>query len=268
VIIFAGVLLLVGSAAFPQNPAPAAESIETRFAIHNKRPSEIAHKFNIIGGMNTGGRVVFTPEDAAHTLVAKIYPAPGSTHVEREQLRLTVEDAVARYDVPEERIPVDLYVVRTDLLDDEQFRTLDSAFKKGAPPLNRGENARGVVFRKPLELTNLEIASFGETQDELRAVTQPEPVTAKGSAMASIRPGDRTLVSLDMEVSAGAMGKGSKGEPRHLKISGSSVFSQTGAVVFAGGEMRVMRDELPNPPVRHEVMVYIVAAKPMEVATN
>ncbi len=259
ILLLVALLLLAGSLAFPQTPAPLPARLETRMALKHRRPSEIAARFDVLGGMTAShaARVVFTPEDKSQTLVVRIYPQPESSPVETDRLRLIVEDAVAQYDVPVTMIPIDFYVVRTDLLTDEEFRTLDSALKAGSLGLGAGQTAKGVVFRESLELPDLEPRDFSGSMSELRATTQPEPVPASGKLMASIRPDGSTFVSIDMKVGAGALPKGGDGSPRTVKVVGGSVLPKSGVIIFNGGELRVMQDGNPYLPHRHEVMVYV-----------
>ncbi len=269
IILFAALLLLIGSIAFPQSSAPPPTSLELRLAIKHRRPSEIAAKFDILGGMTAShaGRVVFTPEDKTQTLVVRIFPQPESSPVETDRLRLVVEDAVAQFDVPITTIPLDFYVVRTDLLTDEEFKTLDAALKAGSLGLTSGQTAKGVVFRESLELPDLEPRDFSGSLTELRAKTQPAPVAASGKVMASKRPDGTTFVSVDIKVGAGAVGENADPRPRKLSVVGASVLPRTGVIAFAGGEMRVMADGNPYDPRRHEAMVYVRASEAFNVET-
>jgi len=254
-------LLLIGSTVFPQPMPDRGETTEIRMHLQNARPSDVVKRFAVLGGLPSGAeyRVRFTPEDQARTLVVQILPEAG-TRMEKDRLRFVIEDAVARFDTMEVRIPVSMYIVRTDLITEEEFVTLDRHFRKGMLDLRSGENAKGVVFRTDFELTEMDIAKFQDTQMERLGQTQPEPVTAQGKLMAARRSRGKLFLSVDLSVSKGAME--SKGNAaRELNIIGDAAFSEEGVVVFAGGELRAFK-ELPamNPP-RHEVMVYVLANK-------
>jgi hypothetical protein len=147
----------------------------------------------------------------------------------------------------EVKIPLSLYVVRTDLITEEEFVTLDRHFRKGMLDLRSGENAKGVVFRTDFELTEMDIAKFSDTQMERLGKTQPEPVTAKGNVMAARRPSNKLFLSVDLSISKGAME--AKGDtPRELNIVGDAAFSEEGVVVFAGGELRAFKEQPPAYP--------------------
>ncbi len=261
VLTIVALLLLVGSTVFPQPMPDRGETTEIRMHLQNARPSDVAKRFAVLGGLPSGSeyRVRFTPEDAAHTLIVQILPEAGS-RMEKDRLRFVIEDAIARFDTMEVKIPLSLYVVRTDLITEEEFVTLDRHFRRGMLDLRSGENAKGVVFRTDFELTEMDIAKFSDTQMERLGKTQPEPVTAKGNVMAARRPSNKLFLSVDLSISKGAME--AKGDtPRELNIIGDAAFSEEGVVVFAGGELRAFKEQPPAYPARHEVMVYVLANK-------
>jgi hypothetical protein len=261
VLTIVALLLLVGSTVFPQPMPDRGETTEIRMHLQNARPSDVAKRFAVLGGLPSGSeyRVRFTPEDSARTLIVQILPEAGS-RMEKDRLRFVIEDAIARFDTMEVKIPLSLYVVRTDLITEEEFVTLDRHFRKGMLDLRSGENAKGVVFRTDFELTEMDIAKFNDTQMERLGKTQPEPVTAKGNVMAARRPSNKLFLSVDLSISKGAME--AKGDtPRELNIVGDAAFSEEGVVVFAGGELRAFKEQPPAYPARHEVMVYVLANK-------
>lgn len=261
VLTIVALLLLIGSTVFPQPMPQRGETTEIRMHLQNARPSDVAKRFAVLGGLPSGAeyRVRFTPEDSARTLIVQILPEAG-TAMEKDRLRFVIEDAIARFDTMEVKVPVSLYVVRTDLITEEEFVTLDRHFRKGMLDLRSGENAKGVVFRTDFELTEMDIAKFSETQMERLGQTQPEPVTTQGRVMAARRPNKKLFLSVDLSISKGAMEQKADA-PRDLKIVGDSSFSDEGVVVFAGGELRAFKDQPPAYPARHEVMVYVLANK-------
>jgi hypothetical protein len=146
----------------------------------------------------------------------RVQPQAGET-LQREQLQLVLEDAIERYDRPATPIHVDFYVVRTGLLDEKQFRDLDANLRKGPLDLKAGMNARGIVFRKAMDLSNLEIAHLSESQDEVAAKTQPEPCHVEGALLARARRDGHIYLSADLSVTKGALASDGANTPKVVR---------------------------------------------------
>lgn len=251
---FLTLVLALVSAAVVTSQSPRT-TIEQKITTRYVSPSELAFRFNVLGGLGGGERAVVTADDKARSVTFRIN-AGNESPLARRQMQLIVEDAMERFDVKQPEILLDLYVVQTSLLDDEQYRNLDTNFRAGTLALPPGQLTRGVIYRKTMPLRNLNLVKFDEAMQELRGQTQNTPVRGSGEVVSRIKADGNVYLGMDMVLQSAE--RAFYGETKELKLQREAVLNGRNPVVFVQGEKRPLEGNDPYPG-RHDVMIYAYA---------
>ncbi len=245
-------LLLAGNAA-------AQRVWEERIPVRNLKPSKILDRIDVLAGLPSGGSrgIDIRPDDATNTIVVRM-SENYKDEIERDRLMLILKDFVSHVDRPEPPLAVDLYVVQTNLLSDEEFKVLDETLKNRPLALERGSTAKGVVFYKQLRAENQEVFSINDQLREARATTRPEPVRLEGKLMPALRAPNTVFISTSMKITA--VDRPLAPGRMDLVVSGKAETTNTKPMVIFAGEMKRLADPaMETFPTRHEIMVYIWA---------
>ncbi|CAN5310551.1 hypothetical protein BH09SUM1_BH09SUM1_14620 [soil metagenome] len=237
----------------------AEKVMEDRVRVRYLEPSVILQRVQYLAGIPPEGdrRLMLRGDDAADTIVIQIPESYGDP-MERERMRLMLRDYIARLDAPDPTVDLDIYLVQSNLLTDEEFKTLDAALRKGPLKLPKGSTSKGVVFHREMETPNLSLISISEEQKETRASTRPEPVRVVGRVLPSVRPDGRVYIVAAL--TATAMQKPFAQNKSELPINERAIASKEQPLVIVAGEKITTADGQREAfPGRHEVMLYIWA---------
>jgi len=250
-------LTVVDPTAQSQRSANAAKTIVEKLILRQSPPSLILDRLNTVSGFPEGGlrRFELEADDARRTLIVRVPPSYGPPQ-ERERLLEIVRTTVRRMDAENPMVSVDLYMVETSLLTDEEFILLDETLRKGPINIEGGATRKGVVFRKQMLLPNQEIYEIGESQREATATTRPEPVEVSGTILPSIRAEDRVFISADLVVEAEerpiAKGMG------RIGVGGQAISTGKDPIILFVGAQKASAQAKDRPSVqRHEAIIYL-----------
>lgn len=242
--------VLVGISVFAQGAGR-----EQRFRLRWKQPSLLARQFAVLGGTSGGPRLLMTPEDDSRTLVVR-YDAGSASILQEQQLQYILEDAVERMDTEEKTVTVELGVVRTSLLDERQYVSLDEKLRAEGIPHAEGLTHRGLIFRKRFELRPFEITEFRDTQSEARGQTQTDPTSSNGGLLARWNHERGGLhVSFDLTVTASEEELFANGKT--IRVAQRVELRPDATLVIAAGAPRPFQELQLTFPGRNELMIYL-----------
>ncbi len=246
--------------------AAGAEAVhEERFVLRHQSPETILKRLELLHGTSTlnAKGVEFLPE-GRRTLVMKVPERYGDAFA-RSELHFTAQRLVQLLDSPEPPVEISMYVVRTSVLTEQQFLTLDRRLREGPLDLPAGTLARGVVLAHRAESPNLEVYRFSKAQEEARASTHPGRVEARGRILPSAVTADG-LIRVATELDIQGLDEPLTREGGTVRVAGRSSLRPVQPQIIVAGEERPLRpgpgDE-SRPAARHEIMVY-VWVRPLE----
>lgn len=254
----AGLLWLLLFLSTLRSAALAQGDIVERIPVTHLKPSLILNRIDVLAGLPTGARAVdIRADDPTATIVVRI-PHDYKDQLERDRVLAILRDFVAHLDRPEPELTVDIYVVQTNLLSDEEFKILDDKLKKEPLDMERGVTAKGVVYFKQVLAQNQEVFAIDDQMREARGVTRADPVRLTGRMLPALRGKDDVFLSADLRI-AGSEQPLANGKKEVIVRGTGETTSGKPMVIFAGELKRLSEPKLDTFPARHEVMIYIWA---------
>ncbi len=240
-------------------PAGAETMHEERFVLQHQHPETVLKRLELLHGTSTlnAKGVTYTAE-GQRTLVMKVPESYGDAF-DRSELHFTAQRLVQLLDSPEPPVEISLYVVKTGLLNEQQFTDLDRRLREGPLELPRNTLARGVVAAHQAQVPNLEVYEISTVQEEARGTTHPGRVELKGKILPSAVTADGRI-RVATELAIRGLDEPLTREGGMVQVGGrSSLRPEHPQVVFAGEEQPLPagREGGQGRPPRHEVMVYV-----------
>ncbi|MEO8376465.1 MAG: hypothetical protein ABI579_02250, partial [Candidatus Sumerlaeota bacterium] len=229
--------------------------------VKNLKPSLILERIDILAGLPTGAShsIDIKADDNTNSITILI-PESYKDPLERERLVVLLRDLISRIDHPEPMMAVDIFVVQSNLLNDDEYKLLDQTLRNRKLALERGSTAKGVVAYQQVKAWNAEVINIDQTMREARAQTRPEPVHLAGRFLAVAEPNKKCFISADLKMTA--IDRPFAPNKSEVAINNKGETTPESPIIFVSGELTPVNDgSKATFPARHEVMVYIWASQ-------